>query len=84
MTTNSLPCKQCVHFDQKYKGSPDGIPRPAWYGWCAVRSVYPHQELEGQVFPSEVKRAAHGQVPKPFVVKADGVVGFCLQGMKKP
>lgn len=74
MALNEKPCRSCVHFDQIALG--DGTKK-ARHGWCSVRSEYPAQEQPGQVFPIGVKRVPEGQLAKPYIVTADGVVGHC-------
>lgn len=70
---NELPCGLCKLFDP-ILGSGEKKTRR---GWCIPRSVYAHQEGPGQVFPEGVKRAAPGELAKPFIVKRDQVIAPC-------
>ena len=57
---NTIPCKQCVHFDQQYKYQA-GRKVEVWYGHCKKRSLYPVREWDpAQPFDVDVKRVAQG------------------------
>lgn len=81
MALNEKPCGECFHFDQLLIG--DGTKK-ARHGWCAVRSVYPAEEHEGQLFPLGVKRVKHGELAKPVIVAKDETVSHCTQFRDKP
>ena len=74
MATNDKPCGACKHFDRIVFG--DGTRKPR-HGWCAVKSIYPHKEQHGQIFPARVTRAAQGALASPHIVQADEVVINC-------
>jgi len=76
MAVNEHPCVKCSHFDRIIFG--DGTRKPR-HGWCAVKSVYPHKEQQGQIFPSHVTRAAPGALASPYIVQADEVVPNCAR-----
>jgi len=77
-----FPCRDCVYFDQQHK-LVRGAPTPVWFGHCAKRSVYPHKELEGQVFPVGVKRSKHGELASMKIVRPDEVQHGCSDGVRK-
>lgn len=77
-----FPCRDCIHFDQQHKNV-NGAPVPVWFGHCARRSLYPAQELEGQVFPVGVRRAKHGELAKMVIVEPDEVRASCGEGVHK-
>lgn len=77
-----FPCKNCVFFDQQHKNV-NGAPQPVWFGHCAKLSVYPTNELEGQVFPIGVKRAARGELGKMVIVEPDVRRENCNEGVRK-
>lgn len=68
------PCNTCRNFDPIVKG--DGKV-PTRHGWCAVQSVYPAAEMPGQTFPPGVKRAEPGELAKPHIVEAKGIIPAC-------
>jgi len=74
MVMNTKPCSSCFYFDRIIFG--DGTRKPR-HGWCAIKSIYPHKEQEGQVFPAGVKRAAPGALASPVIVTIDEVVPHC-------
>ena len=81
---NSIPCVQCVHYDQQYKYH-GGKKKPVAYGWCKRKSEYPAQEWDGAVFDVDVKRvAASAHVSKPVIVFGNEVQTACLDVMQKP
>jgi len=71
---NNNPCGNCIHFDEIVLG--DGR-RKGRQGWCAVKSLYPHQELAGQSFPKGVKRGPPGERGKPVIVTRLAIVDNC-------
>lgn len=73
------PCNTCSFYDAITRNE-----RETKHGWCAPRSTYPHKEQPGQVFPSGVKRAAQGELAKPFIVLGADVVKHCTDYRKKP
>jgi hypothetical protein len=74
MPAATNPCATCYHFDRIVFG--DGTRKPR-HGWCAAKSIYPHAEQQGQVFPPGVKRAASGALASPVIVAADEAVPNC-------
>jgi hypothetical protein len=71
--SNTLLCGQCAHYDPLLgTGEKD-----TGMGWCAKRSVYPHKEGPGQVFPADVKRVNLGELARPFITKKDSVINPC-------
>ncbi len=76
MAVNEQPCVKCSNFDRIVFG--DGT-RKARHGWCAVKSIYPHKEQQGQVFPRNVVRAEEGALASPVIVQADEVVANCVR-----
>lgn len=81
MAVNSKPCNECMHYDPIKLG--DG-KKQARRGWCAVKSIYPYKEMEGQLFPPGVKRAAPGEHPNPKIVVGSEVQSHCDQFQAKP
>lgn len=80
---NQVKCGDCVFFDQQYKFSPVG-PRPAWFGWCAKKSVYPHLTPDGKTIPEGVTRAGEGEtISQPVIVQANKVVATCTDLVRK-
>ena len=80
---NKTKCGDCVFFHQKEKFTPVG-PRPAWYGWCAKKSVYPHRAPDGMTIPEGATRAAEDQaVCSPVIVEAGKVIPSCTDVVKK-
>lgn len=71
MAVNDKPCKDCVNYD------PINTVKNGKRGWCAKKSVYPHKEGPGQVFPRGVARVAAGELAKPFIVKGAGIQENC-------
>lgn len=71
--SNTLPCGKCAHYDPLL-GSNE---KDTGMGWCAKRSVYPHKEGPGQVFPPGVARVAFGELARPFITKKGDVVAPC-------
>lgn len=74
MALNVRPCVTCAHFDRIIFG--DGT-RKTRHGWCAVTSLYPYKEQEGQIFPPGVKRAPKGSLALPVIVAAEETVVNC-------
>lgn len=70
--TNQHSCGMCEHFDVVLNGT-----RKTSWGWCAKKSVYPHLEGPGQVFPAGVARVLPGELAKPHMVRAEEVVPLC-------
>lgn len=77
-----FPCKNCVHYDQQHKNV-KGARVDNWFGHCAAQSVYPNQQLEGQLFPIGVKRADKGSLGKMVIVQPEEVVKGCTSGVRK-
>jgi len=73
ITTNTIPCGQCVFCDPILKG-PGKITKR---GWCMKRSKYPHTEGPGQVFPKGVDRVALGALAEPFIVRLTDIMAAC-------
>lgn len=71
---NDKPCNTCANFDPIKKGDGSRLTR---HGWCSVQSVYPAREAPGQTFPPGVKRVEPGELAKPMIVEAKGIVAFC-------
>lgn len=71
--SNTVPCGQCVHYDPLL-GSNE---KDTGMGWCAKRSLYPHKEGPGQVFPPDVQRVAFGALARPFITKKKSVISPC-------
>jgi hypothetical protein len=70
---NENPCKTCDYFDPVIRARKE----TSW-GWCAKKSVYPHKEGPGQVFPAGVKRVDNPQdLAKPKIVQRTQVVKEC-------
>lgn len=72
---NDKPCGGCVHFTP--------VQANANHGRCATKSVYPNKEQPGQSFPDNVKRAAPGELAKPYIVTRMQVVGNCSKYRSK-
>ena len=80
---NKLKCSDCVFYDQQYKFSPTG-PRPAWYGWCSKKSLYPHRAPDGMVIPPDAERVGEDEaIAKPFIVDGARVITACTDAVKK-
>ena len=77
-----FPCGKCVFFDQQHKNV-KGVPQPVWFGHCAKLSVYPAQQLEGQLFPIGVKRAEEGSLGKMVIARPEEVKRGCSDGVRK-
>ena len=77
MALNEHPCVECMHYDVIKPGNVEKKLAPGQHGWCAVKSVYPYKEQEGQTFPPGVRRAAPGMFPLPVIVVGTEVVGHC-------
>ena len=71
--SNNLRCGQCVHYDPLLGPN----EKDTGMAWCAKRSVYPHQEGPGQIFPLGVTRVAFGELARPFITKKDSVISPC-------
>ena len=77
---NKLKCKDCRHYDVIRSGK----TKTPQHGWCAVRSIYPHKEAVGQVFPPGVKRRESPEMlAKPEIVRGDAVVARCAKAVSK-
>lgn len=76
MAMNDKPCQDCKHYDVIARG--DGTKKGR-QGWCAVKSVYHHQEQPGQLFPLGVKRAAPGELAQPVIVTGSEIQPLCTQ-----
>ena len=83
MALNDQPCTACRHYDPIRNGSADGKPKFANRGWCSVQSLYPHKEMEGQVFPVGVKRVGPRELAKPHIVVGAEVQTHCAQFVPK-
>ena len=80
---NKIKCGDCVYFHEQEKFTPVG-PRPAWYGWCSKKSVYPHHTPDGMTIPEGVTRAAADEaISKPVIVSADQLIQSCTDMVKK-
>jgi hypothetical protein len=90
---NTIACKNCVHFDEQFRnlqearsdGSRAVVRKSLWYGWCSVKSVYPAQEQDGQIFPLDVERreVEEQKLAKPHCVDKNKVLPHCTQAIKK-
>ena len=77
---SSIKCKDCRHY-AVIKSAKNKNPQ---HGWCTIRSVYPAVEEIGQVFPPNVKRMEDPAQPaKPYIVKGDSVLSFCIKAQPK-
>ena len=74
MSMNANACSTCAHFDRIIFGDDT---RKSRHGWCSIKSIYPHKEQEGQIFPQGVKRAAAGALASPVIVATEEVVQNC-------
>jgi hypothetical protein len=63
--SNDVPCGKCQNYDPILGPGEKETKR----GWCTMRSVYPHSEGPGQVFPAGVDRVNAGELAQPFIVK---------------
>jgi hypothetical protein len=80
---NKIKCGDCVHYHEQEKFTPVG-PRPAWYGWCAKKSIYPHHTPDGMMIPEGVTRASESDtMSKPVIVEASKTVSACTDAVKK-
>lgn len=70
---NNIPCGNCKRFDPILGPNEKRTRR----GMCVPRSTYPHQEGPGQVFPSDARRVSLDEIPKPFIVRREQIVGPC-------
>jgi len=70
---NDIQCSACAYYDKIRGPNNKDIKK----GWCQKRSLYPHAEGPGQVFPPGVPRVAHGELAKPFIVRGGQVVDAC-------
>lgn len=73
MAINNLPCGKCVNYDPRLGSNFKDTRR----GYCIARSLYPHKEGPGQLFPPQAQRVGKGELAKPFLVKKDQVVEPC-------
>lgn len=73
------PCDTCQHYDPILRGS-----KPGRHGRCAIKSTYPAQPQQGQVFPPGVKRAPDGEPAKPVIVIGRDVVAHCTDYLARP
>lgn len=65
---NTIPCKNCVHFDQQHKYQA-GRKVEVWYGHCKRRSIYPAKEWDAaQPFDLDVVRAEPGTTRSQLLV----------------
>ena len=71
--STTLPCGKCAHYDPLLGPN----EKDTGMGWCAKRSVYPHKEGPGQVFPADVKRVSFGELAQPFITHKGDVVATC-------
>lgn len=76
---NTYACKKCVHYDRI--GDEEKKSR---HGWCAKKSLYPHKEQPGQVFPLNVRRVKAGSLAKPVIVAGNEVQVHCTDFTAKP
>lgn len=76
---NSKPCGTCKNYDVIKPGNKETKQPAGRMGRCAVKSIYPNQEQEGQLFPLNVKRAEPGELAKPFVVYGSDVQKNCTE-----
>lgn len=75
---NTQPCGKCVFYDPIMKNTGRGRQIASNSAWCAKRSVYPHTEKDGQVFPDGVRRAESTQhAALPVIVHPNQVVSSC-------
>jgi len=72
---NPHPCSKC----RNYYAIRVGSNKQAAHGWCSVKSIYPHQEEPGQLFPDDVKRAAPEERAKPYIVRGNSIEARCDQ-----
>jgi hypothetical protein len=80
---NTIKCGDCVFFDQREKFTPRG-PKPAWYGWCAKKSIYPHRAPDGMVIPEGATRAAEdATMSSPVIVDPKKAVVTCTEVVRK-
>ena len=82
MPLNDKPCNTCRSYDPIRNGlTKDGDVKYGDRGWCAVKSLYPFKEMEGQVFPPGVKRNPANALPpaNPFIVVGAEVQEGCGQ-----
>jgi hypothetical protein len=68
------PCNTCKNYDAITVRDGKDVGR---HGRCAVKSTYPAVEQQGQKFPPGAKRAAAGELAKPFIVIGSDVVSAC-------
>lgn len=80
MALNEKPCRDCKFYDRIILGDDSTKTNQ---GWCAEKSVYHASEQPGQVFPPNVKRAAPGELAKPYIVRGMTVVNNCLDFRSK-
>jgi hypothetical protein len=78
---NDKPCNKCANFDPIRIG--DGR-RQAPHGRCAVQSIYLAVDPPGQEAPPGVKRAEAGELAKPHIVEAAGIVRHCALFRARP
>lgn len=80
---NNVRCMDCIHYDPRFKFTPRG-EREAFYGWCKVKSIYPHTAPDGVVIPPDVRRAEPDEpIAKPFIVEGKKVVTHCTDIVRK-
>lgn len=81
--SNTIKCQDCVFYDGQQKFTQAG-QKPAWYGWCAKKSIYPFKAPDGQVIPPDAMRAdEEDPIAKPFIVQGSKVRVDCTDVIKK-
>lgn len=82
--SDAIKCSDCIYYDEQQKFTPQGA-KPAWYGWCAKKSIYPHRDPDGMTAMPDVQRVTSDQpVAVPFIVDGSKVRLGCIEGVKKP
>ena len=77
---NDKPCDTCQHYDLIIRGK-----KPTKRAWCAKKSLYPHKEGPGQIFPAGVKRASkESNVALPVIVCKGEVRNNCTEYAVRP
>jgi len=80
---NQIKCVDCLNFVPQEKFVQGKSVMVKHYGWCKAQSMWPAQDNDNQVAPSDAKRVKPGELAKMVPVSPDAVVVHCVQVIGK-